>query len=82
MHAAISVLWPHDGPLFDLDPPLCAVPAHPDGPCPVEGLEAIIEELQLLAMASSARRDTRLGFDDYDWQTIAEDDGVRVVIPA
>lgn len=83
MNAAISALWPHDDPLFDLNPPLCAVPVHPGGrPCPVEGLESIIEELQMLAMAASARRDARLGPGRYDWRTIAEDAGIRVVVPA
>lgn len=82
MDAAISALWPDDDPLFDLNPPLCAVPAHRGGPCPVDGLEAIIEELQMLAMAATARRDARLGFHGYDWRTVAEDEGVRVVVPA
>lgn len=82
MDAAISPLWPDDDPLFDLNPPLCEAPSHEDGPCPVEGLEAIAEELELLAVAASVRRDARLGIGAPMWEVIAEDAGVRVVIPA
>lgn len=85
MDAATSPLWSDDDPLFDLNatnPAVCLVPSHDDGPCPVGGLEAIVEELEELAMAASARRDARLGRGEYDWKVIAEDHGVRVVIPA
>lgn len=82
MNATISPLWPQDDPLFDLNPPLCAVSSHLDGVCPVDGLGAIVEELEMLAMAASVRRDARLAVGDHAWEIIAEDDDVRVVIPA
>ena len=75
---AAALPWPQDDPLFDLN---CRVPIHPDGPCAVEGLEDIVEALQLLAVVSSARRDARLTATEYDWRTVAEDACVRVVVP-
>lgn len=78
MEAAAALSWPQNDPLFDLN---CRVVSHPDGPCPVEGLEDICEELQLLAVIASARRDARLAVGDYDWRTIAEEGDVRVVVP-
>lgn len=82
MTAAIHPLWPDNDPLFDPTPPSCEAPTHLDGPCPVTGLDVIVEELEMLAVAASVRRDARLGLGDHAWQVIAEDEGVRVVIPA
>lgn len=94
MNAAISPRWPEDDPLFDLNsppnpppnPPLdpsgCEAPSHPEGPCPVDGLEVIAEELEMLALAASVRRDARLALGEHAWEIIADDDDVQVVIPA
>ena len=76
---AAALPWPQDDPLFDLN---CQTVTHTEGPCPVGGLEDIVDSLKLLAVVSSARRDARLMAPEYHWRTVAEDAGVRVVVPA
>lgn len=69
-----------DDPPFDLEG-TCRAATHPEGPCPVDGMEELIEELHLLAVAAGVERDARLAAAGHAWTTVAEDGGVRVVVP-
>lgn len=82
MNAAMPAISPDGDHLSELGPSLCVATLHPEGPCRVAGLEAIIQELERLAMAASVRRDARLGAAEAGWEVVAEGSGVRVVVPA